>query len=47
LWPANGEIKLENLSLRYRDNMDDILHEISVHIQAGERVGIIGRTGSG
>jgi ABC-type multidrug transport system fused ATPase/permease subunit len=47
LWPTSGEIRFENLSLRYRDNTDDILHDISIHIQPGEKIGIIGRTGSG
>jgi ABC-type bacteriocin/lantibiotic exporter with double-glycine peptidase domain len=47
MWPSNGEIRFENISLRYRDNTDDILHDISIHISPGERIGIIGRTGSG
>ncbi|KAJ7486164.1 hypothetical protein B0H11DRAFT_2157316 [Mycena galericulata] len=46
-WPASGDLQVENLSARYSEDGPDILHGISFTIKSGERVGIVGRTGSG
>ncbi|KAI6229423.1 ATP-binding cassette sub-family C member 8 [Aphelenchoides besseyi] len=46
-WPPNGEIRFENLSLRYRSDLDDVLHDVNVTIKPCEKIGIVGRTGSG
>ncbi|TDL28857.1 P-loop containing nucleoside triphosphate hydrolase protein [Rickenella mellea] len=46
-WPASGEIKVENLSARYSPDGPKVLENVSFHIKAGERVGVVGRTGSG
>jgi len=46
-WPASGDIKVENLSARYFVDGPKVLHDISFHIKSGERVGVVGRTGSG
>ncbi|KAF7314597.1 ATP-binding cassette transporter [Mycena kentingensis (nom. inval.)] len=46
-WPASGELVVENLTARYSDDSPDVLHGISFTVKAGERVGIVGRTGSG
>ncbi|KAJ7667031.1 hypothetical protein B0H17DRAFT_1210523 [Mycena rosella] len=46
-WPASGELRVEKLSARYSEDGPKVLHEVSFHIKAGERVGIVGRTGSG
>jgi len=42
-----GEIEFKNLSFRYPNSTEDTLHNISFKINAGETVGILGRTGSG
>ncbi|MDD4292104.1 MAG: ABC transporter ATP-binding protein [Clostridia bacterium] len=42
-----GEVEFRNLSFRYPDGDYDILKNVSLKINAGESVGIIGRTGSG
>ena len=42
-----GEIELKNLSFRYPGAQFDALKNISFTIQAGEQVGIVGRTGVG
>ncbi|PSR81332.1 hypothetical protein PHLCEN_2v6411 [Hermanssonia centrifuga] len=47
VWPSSGEVRVENLSARYSPNGPTILENISFHIKAGQRVGIVGRTGSG
>ncbi|KAI0750650.1 hypothetical protein C8Q80DRAFT_1097969 [Daedaleopsis nitida] len=46
-WPASGNLRVEKLSARYSADGPRVLHEISFEIKAGERVGIVGRTGSG
>ncbi|KAJ3551685.1 hypothetical protein NM688_g4563 [Phlebia brevispora] len=46
-WPANGELVIQHLSARYSRDGPDVLQDISVQIKAGQRVGIVGRTGSG
>ncbi|KAJ6551726.1 multidrug resistance-associated ABC transporter [Mycena capillaripes] len=46
-WPASGNISVENLSARYSPDGPKVLHEISFNVKSGERVGIVGRTGSG
>lgn len=46
-WPANGEIKFIEYSTRYAEHLDNVLHEINVHIRGNEHIGIVGRTGAG
>ncbi|TBV01204.1 type I secretion system permease/ATPase [Phytopseudomonas dryadis] len=42
-----GEIELRNVSFRYPGEQRDALSNLSLHIRAGERVGILGCVGSG
>ena len=45
---TRGEIEFKNVSFRYfKDHEDKVLDNISLHINAGELVGIVGSTGSG
>ncbi|KAH8986103.1 hypothetical protein EDB92DRAFT_1949382 [Lactarius akahatsu] len=46
-WPASGDLRVEKLSARYSLDGSKVLHDISFHIKSGERVGVVGRTGSG
>ncbi|KAI4529011.1 P-loop containing nucleoside triphosphate hydrolase protein [Schizophyllum commune Loenen D] len=46
-WPASGELKVEKLAARYSADGPKVLHDISFHINSGERIGVVGRTGSG
>lgn len=46
-WPADGSLHVENLSARYSLDGPKVLHDISFDVKSGERVGIVGRTGSG
>ncbi|KAK0192566.1 hypothetical protein F5146DRAFT_1040501 [Armillaria mellea] len=46
-WPTSGELWVENLSARYSPDGPKVLHDLSFTIQSGERIGIVGRTGSG
>nr|CAD7442232.1 unnamed protein product [Timema bartmani] len=46
-WPSKGTIKFQNVNLRYREGLPNVLKDININIRAGEKIGIIGRTGSG
>ncbi|KAH9480738.1 ATP-binding cassette transporter abc4 [Psilocybe cubensis] len=46
-WPTSGDLRVENLSARYSQTGPKVLHDLSFHIKSGERIGIVGRTGSG
>ncbi|TPX38128.1 hypothetical protein SmJEL517_g00165 [Synchytrium microbalum] len=46
-WPSEGKIEIRNLTLRYRDNLPDVIHEISFTVEAGQKLGVVGRTGAG
>ncbi|KAJ3171904.1 hypothetical protein HK101_011204 [Irineochytrium annulatum] len=46
-WPEKGEISFKDVSLRYRSELDPVLHNLTFNIRAGEKVGVIGRTGAG
>ncbi|KAF7368478.1 Multidrug resistance-associated ABC transporter protein [Mycena venus] len=46
-WPGSGDLRVERLSARYSEEGPKVLDDISFHVKSGERVGIVGRTGSG
>ncbi len=46
-WPSAGALTVSNYRMRYRENTPEVLHGVSFSIRAGEKVGIVGRTGSG
>ncbi|KEH37259.1 multidrug resistance protein ABC transporter family protein [Medicago truncatula] len=46
-WPSHGTIELHNLEVRYRPNTPLVLKGVSLTIEGGEKVGVVGRTGSG
>ncbi|XP_072128555.1 ATP-binding cassette sub-family C member 8 isoform X2 [Mobula birostris] len=46
-WPDEGEIKIQNLSVRYDSTLKPVLKNVNAHISPGQKVGICGRTGSG
>tara|TARA_B110000285_G_scaffold201044_1_gene235368 strand:- start:625 stop:897 length:273 start_codon:yes stop_codon:yes gene_type:complete len=46
-WPSKGEMCFENVSMKYRPQMDPSMIDVSMNIQPGMKVGIVGRTGAG
>jgi len=46
-WPWKGGIVFRNVSMRYREDFEPVLRGVNVAIHPGERLGIVGRTGSG
>jgi ATP-binding cassette subfamily C (CFTR/MRP) protein 1 len=45
-WPSKGEIEFRKASMRYRDG-PLVLKNISLTVKGGEKIGVVGRTGSG
>ncbi|TQV89952.1 ABC multidrug transporter [Cordyceps javanica] len=49
-WPSNGNVRLTKVVARYKpedEESDPALNEVSISIAPGQRVGIVGRSGSG
>ncbi|KAK2649459.1 hypothetical protein Ddye_016948 [Dipteronia dyeriana] len=46
-WPDQGNVDIKDLQVRYRPNTPLILKGITVNFRGGEKIGIVGRTGSG
>ena len=46
-WKQKGRIVFENVFMRYRPETDYVLKGLSFTIEAGEKVGCVGRTGAG
>lgn len=46
-WPSSGELVVNKLSAKYSADGPKVLKDISFEVRSGERVGIVGRTGSG
>ncbi|XP_053165539.1 ATP-binding cassette sub-family C member 5 isoform X2 [Hemicordylus capensis] len=46
-WPQEGEVLFENAEMRYRENLPLVLKKVSFTIKPKEKIGIVGRTGSG
>lgn len=44
---VEGNIEFDQVSFRYRDQLDNVLDGISVSIPAGQSVALVGRSGSG
>lgn len=46
-WPTTGQVEFKNYSTRYKDGLPLVLKKLNIAIRAGERVGVVGRTGAG
>ena len=46
-WPDKGKIEFINFSVKYRPDTEIVLKNINFLIQGKEKIGIVGRTGSG
>ncbi|XP_055368145.1 ATP-binding cassette sub-family C member 9 isoform X2 [Betta splendens] len=46
-WPQDGEIKIQDLCVRYDAMLKPVLKHVNACIKPGQKVGICGRTGSG
>ncbi|CAM0912877.1 unnamed protein product [Alopecurus aequalis] len=46
-WPQDGNVELTDLKIRYRKDSPLVLHGITCRFSGGDKIGIVGRTGSG
>lgn len=46
-WPSEGRIEVENLTVSYAKDLPPVLKNLNFSVGAGERIGIVGRTGAG
>ncbi|KAF4526522.1 hypothetical protein B566_EDAN005889 [Ephemera danica] len=46
-WPTEGKIDFKNFEMKYREGLDLVLNDITCSVNAGEKVGLVGRTGAG
>ncbi|KAJ7086116.1 ABC protein [Mycena belliarum] len=46
-WPTRGAVEFKDVTMSYRPGLPNVLHGISVAINAGEKIGVVGRTGAG
>jgi len=46
-WPSLGKLELKNVVLKYRPELPPVLKGISMVVEPGEKIGIVGRTGAG
>ena len=47
MWPTAGKIEFEEATMRYRDENEPCISNLSFKAQAGMLIGIVGRSGSG
>ncbi|KAE8142492.1 P-loop containing nucleoside triphosphate hydrolase protein [Aspergillus pseudotamarii] len=46
-WPTSGRVEFHNVTARYQEEGPDVLRNVSFVANPGERIGLVGRTGSG
>ncbi|KAJ3144839.1 hypothetical protein HDU89_007726 [Geranomyces variabilis] len=46
-WPATGAVEIDNLTLQYAPDLPVVLRSLTLQIKHQEKVGVVGRTGSG
>lgn len=46
-WPSEGKVEVERLVVGYAEDLPPVLRGVSFSVGAGERVGVVGRTGAG
>ncbi len=46
-WPLEGAVSIRGLRMRYRPGLPLVLRGVDLDVRPGERIGIVGRTGSG
>lgn len=46
-WPSSGAIQFKDVVMSYRKGLPPVLKGITLDVKAGERIGVVGRTGAG
>ncbi|EFP76864.2 uncharacterized protein PGTG_02325 [Puccinia graminis f. sp. tritici CRL 75-36-700-3] len=46
-WPSGGSIQFDSIVMSYRPGLPQVLKGLSIDVAAGEKIGVVGRTGAG
>jgi ABC-type multidrug transport system fused ATPase/permease subunit len=46
-WPSGGSIQFDSIVMSYRPGLPHVLKGLSIDVAAGEKIGVVGRTGAG
>ncbi|KAF9927241.1 hypothetical protein BGZ67_007627 [Mortierella alpina] len=46
-WPMQGTIDFQHVAMRYRPELPPVLRDVTFSVQAGHKIGVVGRTGAG
>lgn len=46
-WPESGIIQFDRLSMKYSEDGNNVLKDITLRIESKEKIGVVGRTGAG
>ncbi|BGP15223.1 hypothetical protein JCM10213_000825 [Rhodosporidiobolus nylandii] len=46
-WPVGGRIQFKDVVMSYRPELPPVLKGLSLDVKAGEKIGVVGRTGAG
>ncbi|ORX38364.1 P-loop containing nucleoside triphosphate hydrolase protein [Kockovaella imperatae] len=46
-WPSQGAIEFDNVKMRYREELPEVLKGLTISVKANEKIGVVGRTGAG
>ncbi|XP_055546953.1 multidrug resistance-associated protein 1-like [Wyeomyia smithii] len=46
-WPDHGKVDFADFKIRYREGLELVIRGITLSVQGGEKIGIVGRTGAG
>jgi ATP-binding cassette, subfamily C (CFTR/MRP), member 1 len=46
-WPKMGKMRFRNYTTRYRPELNEVLRNLNLTIEGGQKIGVVGRTGAG
>jgi ATP-binding cassette, subfamily C (CFTR/MRP), member 1 len=46
-WPQKGQVEIDQVVMRYRPNLPTVLNNLSLKIEPGLKIGVVGRTSAG
>jgi len=46
-WPQKGEIDFNRVYMKYKPDGDHVIRDLSLHVEPGQKIGCVGRTGAG
>lgn len=46
-WPKEGNVEFQDVKLKYRSHLPDVLKSLKFSVEGGHKIGIVGRTAAG